>query len=129
MTPAGQVTVSRRVVAEAILGEMPLSGQRLRDRGNYGRPVVGSGRGWARPRSSLTHLTGRQYPGGTAMWGGSWPSSSPQCNSEWTQISAHLGQSAASGRGLKSGSGRDAVVRSAAICSAYSQDSACTTSV
>jgi anti-sigma B factor antagonist len=78
---------------------MPRSGQRVRDRGNYGRPVAGSGRGWARPRSSLTHLTGRQYPGGTAMWGGSWPSSSPQCNSEWTQISAHLGQWAASGRG------------------------------
>jgi hypothetical protein len=53
-------------------------GRRMRDRGNHGRPVGGSGNARARPRSSLTHLTGRQYPRATAMCGGSCPSTSSQ---------------------------------------------------
>ncbi len=92
-------------------------------------PVAGSGNAWARPRSSLTHLTGRQYPGATPMCGGSCPSTIPQCNSESTQTSAHLGRSAASGCGFESGGGWDAVARSAASCSASSTDAARTTSV
>ena len=60
---------------------------RVNDRGNHAglaAPVL-----HARPRSSLTQLTGRQYPRATAMCGGSCPSASAQCNREWIQPSAH----------------------------------------